>query len=57
MLWPLYPEERALGTHLTGGQMSHRFDLDVVVKRKIPYSAGNGTLAIHPTASHFTGKI
>jgi len=35
------PRERAPGTHWTGGYISPRADLNMVVKRKIPAPARN----------------
>jgi hypothetical protein len=34
--WPLYPKERASGTHWIGGWVGPRAGLDTAVKRKIP---------------------
>jgi hypothetical protein len=34
--WPLYPRERAPGSHLIGGFVGPRAGLDAAVRRKIP---------------------
>jgi len=44
MSQPLYPRERAPGTHMIGGWVGPRANLEEVAKRKkIPAPAGNQT--------------
>jgi hypothetical protein len=54
---PLYPRERAPGTHWIGGWVGPRAVLDAVVKRKIPSSSGESnptTPIVQSVAQRYT---
>jgi hypothetical protein len=48
------PGKRATGTHLIGGWVGPRADLDTVEKRTILPLPGIESLGVHPVARHYT---
>jgi hypothetical protein len=54
-LLPLYPEERAPGTHWLGGWVDPRAGLDDVGENSLPYRDSNSEPSVfQPVASRYT---